>query len=189
MKADTRSQIMDVAQRLTALKGFDAFSYRDIAEEVDIKTSSIHYHFPAKSDLAVALVDRYTKTLSDFLGEVSSSGKKGLDQIKALLALICDVSGEQRSFCLCGMLSADIHSLATGSRSMLNNFFALLEIWAERALKEGIEDGSVHSAIRPRSAATEITATIEGAMLIARVKDDPRYLSKTFDSVLMRLRS
>ena len=189
MKQDTKTQIMDTAQRLTALKGFDAFSYRDVAEEVDIKTSSIHYYFPTKSDLAIALVDRYTSSLSGLLDEVSNSGKNGFEQIKALFGMICSVSGTERNFCLCGMLSADIHSVADESKSKINHFFTLLDNWVENALKAGVKDGSVHSSIRPKSAAAEITATIEGAMLIARVKDKENYLQDTLDIVLARLRA
>lgn len=189
MQQDTKTQIMDSAQKLTALKGFDAFSYRDIAEEVDIKTSSIHYYFPTKSDLAVALVDRYTSTLSGLLAEVSGSGKNGFEQVKALFGTICSLSGAERNFCLCGMLSADIHSINNLSKSKLNHFFALLDSWTEDTLKAGIKDGSIHPSVRPKSASTEITATIEGAMLIARVRDQASYLQDTLDIVLSRLRA
>jgi 4-hydroxy-3-methylbut-2-en-1-yl diphosphate synthase IspG/GcpE len=87
------------------------------------------------------------------------------------------------------MLSADIHSINTLSKSKLNHFFSLLDGWTEDTLKIGIQDGSVHASIRPKSAATEITATLEGAMLIARVKDKENYLQDTLDIVLSRLRA
>ena len=189
MQLDTKTRIMDTAQRLTALKGFDAFSYRDIAVEVAIKTSSIHYYFPTKSDLAVALVERYTATISASLEEIASSGKSGFEQIKALFGAIGRLSGAEHNFCLCGMLSADIHSITEESKAQLNYFFTRLEAWTEAAVKTGIHDGSVHATVRPKSTATEITATIEGAMLIARVKDDDHYLQDTLDIVLARLRA
>jgi len=47
--SDTRTRILDLAEGLTQAKGFKGFSYLDLAEEIGIKNSSIHYHFKAKS--------------------------------------------------------------------------------------------------------------------------------------------
>jgi TetR/AcrR family transcriptional repressor of nem operon len=189
MAGDTKTEILDSALRLTALKGFDAFSYRDIAKEVAIKTSSIHYYFPTKSDLAIALVDRYTAYVSAMMNELLSNGRNGYGQMKYFFGKICAISGEEHSLCLCGMLSADIHAVAPDAKKKLNDFFLLLEHFVEQMLKLGVEDGSIHQTIRPKSAAVEITAAIEGAMLLARVKDNPQSLQDTFDIILARLRA
>lgn len=55
----TAAKILTVAQDLLQRKGFNGFSYRDLAAEIGIKTSSIHYHFPTKDDLALNLVRNY----------------------------------------------------------------------------------------------------------------------------------
>ena len=47
---DTAHKILDVAEHFTQSLGFNAFSYKDIQENVGIKTSSIHYYFPTKTD-------------------------------------------------------------------------------------------------------------------------------------------
>ncbi|HJT14927.1 MAG TPA: helix-turn-helix domain-containing protein, partial [Dongiaceae bacterium] len=59
LTAETRARILDVAQGLIQQRGYNGFSYRDIADEVGIRAPTIHYYFPAKADLAAALVDRY----------------------------------------------------------------------------------------------------------------------------------
>src|SRR5699024_11730842 len=38
-------------------RGTNAFSYKDISKEIGIKTSSIHYYFPTKNDLIVAVLE------------------------------------------------------------------------------------------------------------------------------------
>lgn len=189
MTQDTKTEILDTAQRLTSLMGFDAFSYRDISEAVKIKTSSIHYHFPTKSDLAEALVERYSANLQDALTELAASGKSGLEQVKSLFSVICSQSGKERNFCLCGMLSADIHTISEVSKVKLAAFFSMLERDIERMLEQGLQDKSVHASIRAKSTATEITAAFEGAMLIARVRNNDNYLQDTLDIILARLRS
>jgi len=61
--SDTREQIMDRAAQLLMSRGFNGFSYRDISTHLGVKNAAVHYHFPAKADLAIALIDEYRKTL------------------------------------------------------------------------------------------------------------------------------
>ena len=55
------SQIIDSAIRMIRAGGYHSFSFRQIAAELGIKSASIHYHFPTKEDLGVALTKRYTE--------------------------------------------------------------------------------------------------------------------------------
>ena len=59
LKTDTREEILRKASRLLQLNGFNGFSYGHIAKELGIKTAAVHYHFPTKADLGVALVQRF----------------------------------------------------------------------------------------------------------------------------------
>ena len=54
----TAGKILDVAEHFMQTRGFNDFSYRDIQNEVGVKTSSIHYYFPTKQDLVIHLIDR-----------------------------------------------------------------------------------------------------------------------------------
>jgi len=49
--SDTAERILDIAQDLIQRRGFNAFSYHDIAAPMGIRKASIHYHFPSKADL------------------------------------------------------------------------------------------------------------------------------------------
>ena len=42
--------IMDAAERRMRIGGFNGFSFREIAADVGVKSSSVHYHFPTKGD-------------------------------------------------------------------------------------------------------------------------------------------
>ncbi len=56
--SDVKTAIMDAAERRMQLGGFGGFSFREIAADVGIKSSSVHYHFPTKEDLAAAVIRR-----------------------------------------------------------------------------------------------------------------------------------
>ena len=48
-------------------RGFNNFSYADIASELGITTASLHYHFPGKAELGHALITRYAHRFSQAL--------------------------------------------------------------------------------------------------------------------------
>ena len=56
---DTRTALLDAAENVVRMRGYDGFSYADLAGAVGIRKASIHHHFPAKQDLATAIVARY----------------------------------------------------------------------------------------------------------------------------------
>ena len=59
-EAGTASRILDVAERLVQGRGFNGFSYADIAAELQITKAALHYHFAGKAALGEALIARYS---------------------------------------------------------------------------------------------------------------------------------
>ena len=57
--APASERILDIAERLAQTRGFNGFSYADIAEELAVTKASLHYHFRSKADLGQALIVRY----------------------------------------------------------------------------------------------------------------------------------
>src|ERR1700732_273229 len=68
-RSDVKTAIMDAAERRMQLGGFGGFSFREIAADVGIKSSSVHYHFPTKEDLAAAVLWRWAAETSKFVDE------------------------------------------------------------------------------------------------------------------------
>ena len=58
-RSETAEQILDLAEMLIQTRGYSAFSYQDISDSLGIRKASIHYHFASKTDLGIAVVDRY----------------------------------------------------------------------------------------------------------------------------------
>jgi len=60
-----------VAERLIQTRGCSAFSYQDIADALKIKKASIHYHFESKTDLVIAVIDRYSERFDEALKNIT----------------------------------------------------------------------------------------------------------------------
>ncbi len=55
----TAARILDAAERLVQDRGFNGFSYADVAAELQITKPALHYDFASKADLGEALIARY----------------------------------------------------------------------------------------------------------------------------------
>ena len=185
-KNDTANHILDIAERYTQTRGFNAFSYRDIQDELGIKTSSIHYHFATKHDLAIAMIERYLESYQAALGQIDDKHSKAVSKLQALGDVFI-LGAKQGKFCLCGMLAADILAMPNVVEQHLDQFFSLSEEWITHTLKQGIADGEISNLVNPKNAAAHFLAALEGGMLIARTRKQPKYLAAVISHALAQL--
>ena len=138
-EADTASRILDVAERLVQLRGFNGFSYADVAAELSITKASLHYHFAGKAELGEALIARYAKRFNGSLAEIEARPIDARAKLDAYAKLYADVLRGKR-MCLCGMLAAEYQTLPKPMRSAVIRFFDEHEAWLTRVLEQGRDE-------------------------------------------------
>ena len=163
----TAGQILDVAERLAQTRGFNGFSYADIAAELGITKASLHYHYPTKADLGRALVDRYSENFTAALTGIERSSTSPSVQLDRYAAIYAEVLKAGR-ICLCGMLAAEYTTLPATMQEAIRGFFDLNERWLARVLETGRRNGALQFDGAAKDAARVITSALEGAMLLAR---------------------
>src|SRR6202158_4862222 len=57
-KVDTKSRILDSAEKLFGMNGFDGTSLRDITTEAQVNLAAVNYHFQSKDSLIDAIIER-----------------------------------------------------------------------------------------------------------------------------------
>src|ERR1700733_6906473 len=140
--AGTASRILDVAERLVQVRGFNGFSYADPAAELKITKAALHYHFAGKADLGEALIARYAGRFAEALSELDVVDGAARAKLDAYAGLYLKVL-RNRSMCLCGMLAAEYQTLPQPMRDAVISFFDQNETWLEGVLERGGEDGSL----------------------------------------------
>jgi TetR/AcrR family transcriptional regulator, transcriptional repressor for nem operon len=170
-RTDTAAEILDVAERLVQVRGFNGFSYGDIATELEVTTAALHYHFAGKAELGEALIARYAARFADALARIDAGGGDARAKLEAYATLYLDVLREQR-MCLCGMLAADYQTLPEQMRASVVRFFDDSEAWLVRVLEQGKAEGTLRFTGSPAEAAQMIVGGLEGAMLVARPYGD-----------------
>lgn len=165
--ADTAARILDVAEGLVQIRGFNGFSYADVAAELSVTKASLHYHFAGKAELGEALIARYAERFARALAEIMARPADARAKLDAYARLYADVLRGQR-MCLCGMLAAEYQTLPKPMRHAVIQFFDQNETWVERVLEQGREEGTLRFTGSAREAARMIVSGLEGAMLVAR---------------------
>ena len=169
-EAGTASRILDVAERLVQVRGFNGFSYADIAAEMQITKAALHYHFASKADLGEALIGRYADRFMGALASLDTDGTASA-KLDSYAGLYLEVL-HNRKMCLCGMLAAEYETLPQPMQDTVIRFFDQNESWLESVLEQGRADGSLHFAGSARDIARMIVGGLEGAMLVARPYGD-----------------
>ncbi len=136
----TREQLLEAAVDLLQRVGYASFSFRDLAEVVGIRTASIHYHFPTKADLGIALID--------FLREYTRAREREMrdqhpDVCARLLALadrMAEKCADQRS-CPMNILQAEYAVLPPAMQQALHTLIdeklQLIGAWLEEGRAAG----------------------------------------------------
>jgi TetR/AcrR family transcriptional regulator, transcriptional repressor for nem operon len=179
--SDTKSKLLDAAALLVQTRGYNGFSFHDLADAVGIRTASIHYHFPTKGDLGEALVNRYT---ANFLAVLGAPDIEPPDaRLRHYISLFRQTLADGR-MCLCGIVGAEVGGLPETMGHPVRAFFAANEIWLTVVFQR---NGWTTAAAMGR--ARLALSALEGAMLIARTERDHAKFEDVAEHVLGLLKS
>lgn len=175
---DMREQILASAQRLVQQRGFNSFSYADVAAEVGIRKASLHHHFPSKSDLGVALIEMYTAQLGAALLSIGSSPVKATEKLAAYIGLYRHTL-EAENMCLGGMLASEALTLDVAMLPNLCHFFVCNTRWLTEILTEGKKQGLFALSAKADDHANMLVSALQGALLLARATGNREAFEQT----------
>ena len=163
----TDQRILDLAERLVQTRGYNGFSYADIAATLGVTKASLHYHFPAKAALGKQLIGRYERNFLAALQAIDAKVKSPREKLRRYAGIYADVLADGR-MCLCGMLAAEYATLPKAMQQELRRYFAENERWLAAVMEEGRRAGELEFAGSAREAASLLVSSLEGAMMLAR---------------------
>lgn len=187
-RSETRDQILDLAETLIQTRGYSAFSYQDIADALGIRKASIHYHFASKSDLGVAVVNRYIDRFDTALTQVAR------DETQSSMAMLDLYTQPYLAFarapdrvCLCGALAGEMLALPQELRARVDHFFRTHQAWLTKLLKRGISSGEFDLPAPPAKVARSIFAGLQGALLVKRATGDMAQINDVIAVIKLQL--
>ncbi len=184
----TRGAVLDVAEELVQTRGFHSFSFRDLAERVRIKSSSVHYYFATKGELCQALIARQREQLEAALASFDDQGLDPPGRLEQYASVYQGTLETGNRMCLFGMLASDFGTLGEAIAGDLRQSFDLQVRWLSGVLAEGLGDGSLWFEGSVEGEAQLLLTSLEGAMLVARVYEDPSRFEAASRLILDRVR-
>ena len=164
----TADRILDSAQALVQVRGYNGFSYADISAQLSITKPSIHHHFPTKAALAEALIARYQERFAVARKKVDDDTAGPRQRLVDYAGLYAETFADGGRICLCGVFAVDAESLPVAVRHATDAFFDDQRRWVAGVLAEaGVPAGRVGAA------AEAYLAALEGALLLARAHGQP----------------
>jgi TetR/AcrR family transcriptional regulator, transcriptional repressor for nem operon len=154
--SDVKAAIMDAAERRIQQGGFGGFSFREIAADVGIKSSSVHYHFPTKDDLAAAVIRRWAEYTSEL---IDKELEKDQDPVRVWTKAFRGTAFSEARMCPCTVLGAASQNLPEQVAKEVKGFFKMCQ---GKLVAEGLSPGK----------AAEVLSTITGALVLANALGD-----------------
>lgn len=171
---DTREEILNAAEDLLQRRGYNAFSYQHIAVQLDIRNAAIHYHFPSKENLGVALVQRYRQRFRDWTDEIAQSAN-AWDRLNAYFRTYIDYAEAQSKICPGGVLGGEFEAIPEEMRHEARLLMREIFEWLIETLDLGRAQGSLTFQGDSRHKAVEIGAALQGGLQIARMAGPERF--------------
>jgi TetR/AcrR family transcriptional repressor of nem operon len=184
----TATRILDAAERMLQVRGYNGFSYGDVAEELGITRAALHYHFKGKAELGQALIGRYATRFAAALDALDESAPDAAAKLRGYADLYLDVLSRDR-MCLCGMLAAEYRTLPEPLQASVSAFFDTNTEWLRGVLEQGSTEGSLRLLGSPDDVAAMVLGGLEGAMLITRLDGDVARFTAAADRLLGGLAS
>ena len=186
MGNEKASKILHVTREVMMERGYNGFSFRDVAAEVGIKSSSIHYHFPTKAELAEAAARDYREWCTRALADLSAPDAPGM--LSAYGDLFVAMLKHKGRVCMGGVLATDAMTLPPEVKVEVERFFLGHYEWLSTVLQTGQKSGEIRPDIDPDAFAETLVSSLEGAMIVSRATGKPEHLSKTIDQLIHLVR-
>jgi len=188
MTQSTADQIVTEARNLIMRRGYNGFSYADIADAVGIRKASIHHHFATKSDLAIAVVEQSRAIVLAHIEQLATAEPNAVEQLRAYATYWerC-IADDSAPFCVAAMLAAELPSLPDDLVTSVRAHFRDLTDWLARILALGVRQGSVRLDGTPEQEADAFLSAIYGAMVSARAFGDPARFAAITETLLTRV--
>lgn len=172
--SDTRTAILAAAKEAAQAHGYGGLNFRDIAARVGIRSASLHYHFPTKPDLAVAVARRYWEDAAAELEAETARTPDPLDRLRWYPGLFRRALVNGNRMCLCSFMAAEHDDIPEPVRAEALKFAEVNLDWLSRTLRA--------AGIADEDRAGAIYAAVSGAQLLARGRADVALFDRLIES-------
>ena len=177
---NTKANIIRQAAELFNQKGYAGSSITDIMQATGLKKGGIYNHFTSKEELALQAFDYAFNLVRQLLWERIKQEKNAIARLKAMSSVYLDYIDHPPILGGCPILNTAIESDDTHPK-LRDRAKEAMDSWRNMIIKivqKGIKKGEIRSDVEPDLIATILISTIEGAIMMSKLYQDPNYLQR-----------
>jgi len=178
----TKERLLDAAERLMLAKGFSATTVDEICEASKLTKGSFFHYFQNKEELGRDVLERFCRRQQDRLMAAPFHQKRDpLERVEGMLEFMIQMSEEPGApqGCLLGTFSQELSATYPQIRACCADQF---QVWARRLQKDLDESKAKYaprSSVDIRSLSEHFIAVLEGSLIVAKAKQDPKVVAES----------
>ena len=166
--SSTKEKIAELGEELIRKRGYNAFSYHDIAAELGVKNAAIHYHFTSKEDLGVLVIVNTKERFRKMIGVLEGQQAKPKEKVAAFLELYKN-SLVQGKVCLVGALSPEYLTIGSKMQGEFQKLINEILEWMTDVLEEGLANRQFSFIVDVKCKAYMVVTNMLGILQLGRV--------------------
>lgn len=190
---NTKLRLLETAHELIWRNSYGSVSVDGICEKANVKKGSFYHYFPSKADLAMASIDWWMTNTIPFLDDIFSPSRHPINRFTLLIDFIYEKQEDMRiefgQVCGCPFITIG-SELAAQDEIIGAKISAITQqkmTYYQNALRDMIAMGLIDEKTNVELKAEEIYAFITGNMMLARIKNDLKFMKTSLKPSLMSL--
>lgn len=182
---DTRSLLMDAAEKLLLRHGLAGTTVEAVVEEAGVTKGAFFYHFDSKDELARSLVERYEAhdqdLMDEHMAEAERRSEDPLEQVLIFVQLFEDQMeklSEPYPGCLFASYCYQNEMFDEETKGIVQR--GLLR-WRERLadkFREVLEERTPSADVEPEDLADMLTVIFEGSFVLSKTLSEPQAIAR-----------
>ena len=182
----TRARIVERAAPVFNQRGYAGASMRDLVAATGLEKGGLYNHFGSKEALAVASFDHSVAVQRDRLAHARASATNAADQLVAIIAAFGVWASDPAVPGGCPIMNTAIET-DDGHPELRDRARQSMTLWHRligRIVKDGIAAGTLAADTDPYVLAALLTSSLEGALMLSRLYEDPAYTDRVVDHLV-----
>jgi TetR/AcrR family transcriptional repressor of nem operon len=178
VSSNNREAILTAAKRAAQAHGYNGLNFRDLGEDVGIKSASIYYHFRSKAELGAAVARRYWEDAAAVLEAMQAQTPDPLQCLHRYPETFRISLENENRLCLGSFLGAEFDDLPEEVKTEVQTFADVNVAWLNKLLCAACPETTQANEARAKA----IYAAVAGAQLMARSRADIALFDALIDS-------
>ena len=190
----TRERIVAAAAPLFNQRGYAASTMSELMAATGLEKGGIYRHFGGKDELALAAFDHTLSKQTERIRRLVDAERGAVERLAALARGVAAAIDRSAIAGGCPLLNTAVeaddghHPVHVELRKRARAGIRRMIDSAHRIIVAGVDAGEIAASIDARAEAESLVAGVEGAVMLAKLFDEPRYVRQAVDRVAAHFR-